>query len=549
MRNACLFFAILFCSLQLIAQQNTLKRMWTAPYVLQGHDESFSFQIEANDIQFDSIQAVATLFGIPLPFGEPILSQYGNITDRIVFLDDGLADDKLMGDGIYTASNLKSLLTMEDDDINIPKSYDFEMNEILFFSRGSSLTEPSNMNFQVRFYNPTSVPEINNVNSNFQHTSYVVNIVDEDLEYEEYNLHEAYESYYEHLPDDRHSIIVVSTEISKNTPTFSGKSNRVANDVEGIGLSIFDYSDIHNSNGVLEQCIVLANGSEDGGVLLHELHHRWGIAMPTEFHLSIGGHWLRTFEMSGGGGPTDIVEKIVANGDSTYNVYYNDTRNWNSFHAIDMYLAGYGSVDDIKFPIKVILNPTVMGADTDGSTIMYSEDTLLYITKDLFIEKLGIRSPDYLDARREQRVAMMVRSQRLLTPVELSYFHKIMLEHEKTVNSIYSPYTYFDLCKGEGKLITRIYDFTSSVENDPIHTSKINVFPNPAGTKLNIESLPEHNLAIQSGKILNSKGRVVLNFKYEDKIPIDIDSLSPGVYFLLIKIGEEWHSQQFVKIE
>ena len=124
-----------------------------------------------------------------------------------------------------------------------------------------------------------------------------------------------------------------------------------------------------------------------------------------------------------------------------------------------------------------------------------------------------------------------------------------MLEHEKTENSIYSPNTYFDLCGGEGKLITRIYDFTSSVENKLLDNSKFNIFPNPASTELTIEYLSEHSLTNPSGKIINTMGTVILNFKSEDKSTIDINSLSAGVYFLKIKFEEGWYTKQFVKIE
>jgi len=326
MKKVFALYIFIFYFLQLTAQQNTLKRMWTTPYVLPSNEGSFSFQIEKKDSQsqIDSIQGF--FLGEPYPFGDTLLSQEGKITDRITFLDDGLKDDLLANDGIYTASNLKSLLIINENEIHIPKSHNFKMREMIFFSEGSDLTEQSNLNFQVRRYEATSVPEIYQVNSNFQHTSHVANIVDEDLEYEEYNLHQAYETYYEHFPDDRHSIILLSTEISKNTPSVSGRSFRVANDIQGIGLGIFDYSENYHSNGVLEQHIILVNGGEDSGVLLHELHHRWGIKTHPEFHMNLSGHWLPTFEMNGGGDSTDIVEKIISNGDNTYNVYYNIAR-------------------------------------------------------------------------------------------------------------------------------------------------------------------------------------------------------------------------------
>ena len=530
----------LFCCLQLTAQSDILKRVWTAPYVLQSPEEGFSFQIEILDSlsPVDSIQVVTNA---------GTLSQAGIDSGTITFLDDGLEDDLVANDRVYTASNLKSGFLINEDAIKVPMNLPFFVNEMSTFSGGSKFTEQSDLIFVGRWFKPTVVPGVNQVNSNFQHTSYVVNIVDKDIDGEYYKREQAFKRYYDHLPDDRHSMIQVFTEVFEYTNT--GSSGLISNDVEGIGVDIFDDSKDFSSNGVLEQDIAIGKGFENTGVVLHELHHRWGISMPGEFHMSSGGHMNGIFEMNGGGGSKDRIERIVSNGDNTYNIYYNPTRVPSTFSAIDMYLAGYGPLDDIKFPIKVIPNPTFIGGDSDGSVIYHSEDSLLYITKDLFIEKLGVRSPDYLNARREQRVGMMVRSQRLLTPVELAYFHEIMVDLEKTENSIFSPENYYDLCRGAGRLITRITDDISSVENELLDRSKFKIFPNPASTELNIEPFSKESFSIELGQIINSIGQVVLTFKFENETSIDIQDLSPGLYFLKLKTEEGLFVEQFVKTD
>ena len=512
--------------------------MWTAPYVLQSPEARFSFQIEI-------IDSLSPMDSLQVDTDAGYLSQAGIDNGIITFLDDGLDEDLVANDRVYTASNLKTKFTINEDAIKVPMNLPFFLNEMSTFSGGSKFTEQSDLVFVVRWFNPTVVPGVNQVNSKFQHTSYVTNIVDEDMDYLWYDLEEAHQRYYNHLPDDRHSMIVLSTEvfIYNNSP---GQSGLISNNVEGINIDIFDDSADYQSNGVLEQNIFFAQGYENTGVVFHELHHRWGIYMPDEFHLTLGGHMTGLYEMNGGGGLNDLYEKIVSNGDSTYNIHYNSAFLPGGFDAIDMYLAGYGSIDDIKFPIKVIPNPIFVGVDTDGSAIYHSEDSLLYITKDLFIEKLGIRSPDYLNARREQRVGMMVRSQKLLTPAELAYFHEIMVELEKTESSIFSP-SYSELCMGEGRLITRITDDIVSVENTLVDLNKFKIFPNPASTELYIEPFSKESFSIQSGQIINSIGQVVLNFKKENRI--DIQDLSSGLYFLKLKTEEGLFVEQFVKTD
>ena len=529
-------YLCLFCCLQLTAQSTIFKRVWTAPYVLQSHEAGFSFQIEILDSlsPVDSLQVITDA---------GFLSQAGIDNGILTFLDDGLEDDLEANDRVYTASNLKMGFPINEDAIKVPMNLPFFVNEISTFSGGSKFTEQSDLIFVGRWFKPTVVPEVNQVNSNFQHTSYVVNIVDEDIDGAFTNDVQAFKRYYNHLPDDRHSMIQVYTEVFRWS-TNSGSAGAISNDVEGIGVDIFDDSADYNSNSVLEQDIFIGKGFENTGVVLHELHHRWGISMPQEFHMSTGGHLNGLFEMNGGGGSGDNIEKIVSNGDSTYNIYYNPTTVTGAFGAIDMYLAGYGPLDDIKFPIKVIPNPTFVGTDTDGSIIYHSEKSLLYITKDFFVEKLGIRSPDYLNARREQRVGMMVRSQKLLTPAELAYFHEIMVELEKTESSMFNP-SYYDQCMGAGRLITRITDDIVSVENEFFEQNKFKVFPNPSSTELNIEPLSKETFSIQSGQIINSIGKVVLNFN--EATSIDIQNLNSGLYFLKLKTEEGTFVEQFVK--
>ncbi len=71
----------------------------------------------------------------------------------------------------------------------------------------------------------------------------------------------------------------------------------------------------------------------------------------------------------------------------------------------------------------------------------------------------------------------------------------------------------------------------------PVSASKrdhLNISPNPTNSTINITGLSEtdDNLAI----LCNVQGKVIMNFKAENNVPIDLSSLDNGVY--LLKIGQ-----------
>lgn len=520
------------------AQLTNLKRIWTAPYVMDKHDGEFSFHLEVkpNGQLIDSIK---------VNFQSVPLYQSGELVNSLIFFDDGLNDDLLANDQIFTASDITPRPFFTETTIKTkPTLKSYKLKEIIYYSGADEKVEPADMRFVLRWFNPASLPKTREINSEFQHTSYVANIVDKDLENDGDNIQEVFKRYYNHLPDDRHTMVILSMEAGEET-SGTGSSLLLANNIEGIGLLLYNHSTQYHSNSILEQRIYLSGGSENTSTFFHELHHRWGVKMPVEFNISVNGHWKRNFEMTGSGFIASGIEQIVSNGDSTFNVYLGNSGI--HFNSIDMYLAGYASLDDIEFPIKVLNNYTFLNSDVDGSQIFYSEDTLQLITKDLFVEKLGIRNPSYLDSRKEQRVGLIVRSQKLLTPVELSFFHKIMSEHEKTEESIYSP-TYFEQTFGEGRLNTKIWDEIVPVKEKKLIPSSFNVYPNPTFSELFIEKEKGVEIVTESIQISDLSG-IELRVEKIINNKVDVSNLPTGTYFLRINTDKGIYNYPFVKIE
>ncbi|MDR6845128.1 hypothetical protein [Flavobacterium granuli] len=121
------------------------------------------------------------------------------------------------------------------------------------------------------------------------------------------------------LKDEFDFIIVVmnNKDLPANMPY--GEYHHVKNDIQGIGLDLFDYSAEFGSSGKLQGIYFLYKNNIDNGPVLHEMFHRWGNwAVPQNY----GGHW-------------DKVDGIL-------------TSVSNNYADIELYLAGAIPASEIK---------------------------------------------------------------------------------------------------------------------------------------------------------------------------------------------------------
>ncbi len=74
----------------------------------------------------------------------------------------------------------------------------------------------------------------------------------------------------------------------------------------------------------------------------------------------------------------------------------------------------------------------------------------------------------------------------------------------------------------------------------------VEIYPNPATEKITIET----NESIHAVKVSNVLGEIILNKNYvsnESKVEINIDAIPQGIYFLRVKMKDEWCVRKFVK--
>ncbi|MDZ7848529.1 MAG: T9SS type A sorting domain-containing protein [Owenweeksia sp.] len=88
---------------------------------------------------------------------------------------------------------------------------------------------------------------------------------------------------------------------------------------------------------------------------------------------------------------------------------------------------------------------------------------------------------------------------------------------------------------------------TVGAENERI-LSEINLYPNPVDTELRFELLADPG--IESATIINPMGQKMMKIQMDATTPsqsINVEKLTPGAYFLLIKQGNTSKELRFVK--
>ncbi len=201
-----------------------------------------------------------------------------------------------------------------------------------------------------------------------------------------------------------------------------------SNDVSGIGRSISDDTADWGSDGRLQG--VLTMNLSDGGPVIHELTHRWGIFVGTDIGLQqcSGAH----VGVAGVGcGPLGGFEpnSLVDNGDGTYTV--NNTcfsaggaaADTTALNPLNLYLAGLIPATDVPpFPVPVNVDCNSISQNFSAGTVTFAADDMVTRTIDDIIDLEGPRVPDSTASQRDFTAAWFVLSHRDLTPTEMGWF-------------------------------------------------------------------------------------------------------------------------------
>jgi hypothetical protein len=211
---------------------------------------------------------------------------------------------------------------------------------------------------------------------------------------------------YEYFHDDFDFIFILSVEEQHPDGLYFGRSYKIKNDVQGLGMSLYEGTAEYGSLGTLKSLIHMPRTEYVvNGPFLHEIAHYWSNHgfIPT----TIGGHW----GYSSAGGQLGGFDELVDLGNNTYqgklngkNGFGPNANGGNSvpYSNIELYAMGLISSDELE-SIQVAENPEVGG--TFGQ---FTADAITTMTNNDLIAQHGQRVPSVQNSQKSFKALAVI---------------------------------------------------------------------------------------------------------------------------------------------
>ncbi|PKV48526.1 hypothetical protein ATE84_0525 [Aquimarina sp. MAR_2010_214] len=210
---------------------------------------------------------------------------------------------------------------------------------------------------------------------------------------------------YEYLNDNFDFIFILSVETEQPDGLYFGITQKVKNDVEGIGSSIYNNTASYGSQGTLKSIIHMPKTEYiRTGPFLHEIMHYWANYdfIPT----TVGGHW--GYSSAGGqlGGFDELTDlgggsyKANITGKTSFGVNANGG-NTVAYSNLELYLMGLITAGELQ-SVQVAENPSSTGNGT------FTADAITTITATELITKNGARIPSQENSQKNFKAITVV---------------------------------------------------------------------------------------------------------------------------------------------
>jgi len=226
---------------------------------------------------------------------------------------------------------------------------------------------------------------------------------------------------YQRFDDDYDFIILLLNEPSiPENLSYYGRLIGVSNSIEGIGLSLYDFSTEYGSSGKLKALIQMT-GLEylRYGPALHELAHQWAnFALPTHSVSSVGtdltsflfgSHWGFTGGNTKGQLGGFEQSSLVDNGQNSYSVgefgTFANGGNGVPYNDLELYLMGMLPISEVA-DFDMFANITAL--DIVSSTFNFSAEDRTTFTPESLEELLGQREPSFEDSQKDFKILAVV---------------------------------------------------------------------------------------------------------------------------------------------
>ncbi len=401
--------------------ENTLK--WEViPSAIRA-DGNDSFVIEVY-----SPQAVSSIKLSKMPTdvndGDYVKPTSGYFFSSISLTDDGSGADRIAGDNIYTAGPFVYDTTKTfpvDGFEGVDGIFSDAVGNIEVTFTDSQYTYASNGIYVkvglVR--DDIEDVEFTELSGNIQASPYVINMVDNNYASER-RMRKMYDyssvqagkdqimEFYTVLEDDFDQILVFSSatlnDVSKDPMTsIKGMHYNVKNEIQGIGLGIYDGTSEYGSGGKLQGISYFSHGRLDSELVLHEITHQWEAFIKSPIDgveiTDLAGHWSSFSSWY----PSN---EWVENYDGTFTKKCRYSEGYHN--PIDTkflkYLMGYSYYTDITEELHVA---DWYGSEGDFMCDQTITKTVYDFTMEDIIAKNGIRTPGPETAQRDFKTAVI----------------------------------------------------------------------------------------------------------------------------------------------
>ena len=239
--------------------------------------------------------------------------------------------------------------------------------------------------------------------------------------------HNLVKDIYKKYTDDYDFIFLVLNEASiPNGINYYGKYISASNDIQGIGLNVFDFTSDYGSGGKLKGIMQLSGRDFlQSGPALHELMHYWGnFSLDTEAPQYVSGtsgtsqsvsykpHWGYTGGSSKGqlGGFDQSTLEVDGN---NYKVgqFGNFANGGNSvpYTKFELYLMGMISVNEVdNFDMFKGVNYIESEGSGDATKYVFTATDRITYTPQSIESQLGARSPNSSSSQKEFKILVVV---------------------------------------------------------------------------------------------------------------------------------------------
>ena len=488
----------------------------------------FNNNISELTIKVDAREQNLTTLSINLKSNENITflsSEFENYQTSFPLFDDGTHGDEIANDNIFSIGGIRSDYAIID-----PKGYIQLWTELIVDSTFTTIYYPY---FFVTQQENFSISVIEN---NILFSEYAVcffQMADRE------DVTNIINKFYTKFSDSYDFILLYQ----EKTEGWHGSYLGIKNDVEGIGLSLFDFANQYGSSGRLEG--ILLFGTNDvqlvadlNSTVMHEFAHRWGAYLSDpSLQLSDGSHWNNNTTIIGM--LNNCCFPFIHNSNGSFTHYC--SFQFNRFAPLELYLMGALSKEELDTSEIFILNgsdiETTLNDHIPCNSVIVP-DNFFKVTSENIVNVYGEREPSYSNSQKNFRTATILVTEKQPTEEEMCLWNKILRHY----SALYDESDLDGITWGvpsfanysRGRLSNDFLIELPTIFNNIFSNNKIAFYPNPINTSGTFSYSANDIVQI---KIYNASGtllEIIFDNEQDGETHVDLSNWNPGLYIYQI---------------